>query len=118
MRSCSRLILLTAAAISGVRPGASADSAARRGLVGQQPVAKAADGQMRDRREGRRVMAVDDEARDLVGLVGNDGLVEERRERQVGERILRGDALLAGLAPRCRPAGRRCAAARPWPAAS
>ncbi len=97
IRSCSRQSLLTAAAISGVTPGASAASTASGGLVGEKPVAKAADGQMRNGRKGRSVMAVDDEPGDLVAFVSDDGLVEERRERQVGERILRGDALLAGL---------------------
>ena len=53
IRSCKRLILLTAAAISGVTPGASAASAGVVASSDKQPVAEAADGQMRDRREGR-----------------------------------------------------------------
>ena len=48
IRSCSRLILLTAAAISGVTPGASADSIGVVASSDEQPVAEAADGQMRD----------------------------------------------------------------------
>ena len=72
MRSCSRLILLTAAAISGVTPGASAARTAVVASSAKQPVAKSADGQMRDRRKGRAVVRVDDQARHLVGLVGND----------------------------------------------
>ena len=69
----SRLILATAAAISGVTPGASAASVGGGGLVGQQPVAEVADGQMRDRREGRAVVAVEDQPRHLVGLRRDDG---------------------------------------------
>src|SRR5271169_1872961 len=52
---------------------------------------------MRNRREGGAVMAVDDQARDLVALIGNHGLAEERDKRQVGKRILCGDAFLAGV---------------------
>src|SRR5262249_29621608 len=48
-------------------------------------------------REGGLVVTVDDEPGDLIGLVGNHGLRQEGRERQVGERILGGDPLLAGL---------------------
>ncbi|GAC1488295.1 MAG: hypothetical protein NVS2B11_13770 [Acetobacteraceae bacterium] len=42
-------------------------------------------------------MAVLDEAGDLVGLVGDDGLGEEGRERQVGEGELGGDPALLGF---------------------
>ena len=41
-------------------------------------------------------MCVEDKPGDLVGLVGDDGLVEEALQRQVGEGDLRGDALLRG----------------------
>ena len=40
-------------------------------------------------------MAIDNQPRDLIGLIGDNGFVEERGERQVGQRILRGDAFLA-----------------------
>jgi hypothetical protein len=39
-------------------------------------------------------MRVQDEASDLVSLVGDDGFVEEALERQVGEDELGGDSLL------------------------
>ena len=42
-------------------------------------------------------MRVDDEPRHLVGLVGDHVFGQERRERQVGQRELRGDPLFAGL---------------------
>ena len=42
-------------------------------------------------------MVVDDQPRHLVVLVGDDGLVEESRERQVGERHLRRYPLGSGL---------------------
>ena len=64
------------------------------GLRRQQPVAEITDRQVRDRREGRGIVAVEDQARDLVILVRDHGLVQEGRERQLGERVLRGDALL------------------------
>jgi hypothetical protein len=63
---------------------------------------------VRDRRESRGVVAVDDQPRDLVGLVGNDGLVKEGAQRQVGQRDLCGDALLARFGG---DAGERIAAA-------
>ena len=47
-------------------------------VVGEQPLAEAADGQVGDRREGGGVVPVHDEPRDLVVLVGNDGLLQER----------------------------------------
>ncbi|MEY9762794.1 hypothetical protein ABH988_003579 [Bradyrhizobium ottawaense] len=42
-------------------------------------------------------MAVDDEAGDLVGLVGNHGFLQELAERDVGERHPRRDHLLGGV---------------------
>jgi len=67
----------------------------RRRRVGEEPVAQSTDGEMRDLAERRAVVAVDDEARHLVGLVGNDGLREDACERHVGERVLRRHALFA-----------------------
>ena len=64
------------------------------GLVGEQPVAEIADGEMRDRRERRGVVPVEDEARDLIGLVGHGGCREKGGERRLGERHLRRHALL------------------------
>ena len=66
------------------------------GVVGEQPVAEFADGERTDGREGGGIVRVDDEARDFVGFVGDDLLVEEMRQRQIGEGELRGDALLGG----------------------
>ena len=54
---------------------------------------------------------------DFVVFVRHDGFVEKRGQRQVGKRILRGDAFLAALG---RDAGELVAAAQtatPWPAA-
>jgi len=83
----------------------------RRGGRGrrQQPVAQAAHREMAHRREGRGVVAVDDQARDLVVLVGHDGVGEEGGQRQVGQRGLGGDALLRRLR---RDAGQPVAGAR------
>ena len=74
----------------------------------QQPVSKVTDGQMGDRGEGRFVVAVDDQARHRVGLVGDHRLVEEPAQRKVGERHSGGDGL--GGARR-RDAGERVAGA-------
>ena len=81
----------------------------RRRRVGEEPVAQAADGEMRDRSEGRRIVGVDDETRYLIALVGDHMLGEERRERELGERVLRRHPLLSG---RRRDARQRVAAAR------
>ena len=78
-------------------PAASADEGRGGGLVGEQPVAETADGQVRNRREGRGVMAVDDQPGDLVVLVRDDDLVEKGRERHVGERQLRRHPLGGGV---------------------
>src|SRR5882762_6728533 len=64
---------------------------------------------MSNRGEGLAVMGVDDEASDLVGLVGNDRLAKKCGEGQIRESILRRDLFLAGLG---RNAGELVAAAR------
>src|SRR5205807_3896904 len=61
------------------------------------PVAKATDGQARNRRERCLVMPVDDEPRDVVDLVSDDEVLEKRFQRHVGERVLCGDALFCAL---------------------
>ncbi len=55
----------------------------------EQPVAKAAHGEMGDRREGLGIVAVDDQPGDFVGLVGNHRLAEKVLERQLGQGHLR-----------------------------
>ncbi len=65
-------------------------------IVGQQPVAKAADGQMGDRGEGGGVVGVEDQAGDLVGFVRNDRVVQENRQRQIRQDRAGGDALGVG----------------------
>ena len=57
IRSWLRISLETAAAISGVMRRGERGQPFRRRVVGQQPVAEAADGQVGDRREGRGVVA-------------------------------------------------------------
>jgi hypothetical protein len=64
---------------------------------------------MRDRRQGGGIVDVDDEPGDLVGLAGNGRCREKSGERQVGQRILGGHALLARLR---RDAGQHVAAAQ------
>ena len=77
-------------------------------MVGQQKIAQTADGQMRNRGESRFVVAVDNQPRDLVILVRDDGFVEKRGERQIGQRELRRDAFFAALGDQT---GERVAAA-------
>ncbi len=64
--------------------------------IAEQPVAESSDRKVRDRREGGGIMGVDDEARHLVVLIGDDRLTEEMREWHVGERHLRCHPLLRG----------------------
>ena len=75
--------------------------------IGQQPVPECADCHVCDRRKSPGVMAVDDQAGDLVRLVGHHGLVEKMLERDIGKSHLRRDALDIGLRrdPRQRVAG-------------
>ena len=51
----------------------------------QQPVPESSHRQMRYRRKGLAVMAVEDQPGDFVGLVRNDLLFQEGVQRQVGE---------------------------------
>ena len=67
----------------------------RRRFVREQKIPESADGQMRDRFEGRAIMPVEDQTRDLVAFVRYDRIVEECRQRQIGERELGCDPLLA-----------------------
>ena len=77
--------------------------------VGQQPVAEAADGQRRDGCKARRIVAVDNQAGDLVVLVRDNSFIEELLERDVGERHARRDHLLGAVG---RNAGETVAGAR------
>ena len=52
---------------------------------------------MRDWSESLPVVTVDNQPRHRVGLVGDDVLGQERRKREIGQRVLRSDALLTGL---------------------
>ena len=60
-------------------------------LIGQEMVAQFADGHRRDGREGGRVVAVDNQPRDLVGLIGNQRFLQKSFQRQVGEDEAGGD---------------------------
>jgi hypothetical protein len=55
----------------------------------EQPFAEPAHGEARDPGKGGRVVAVQDQARHLVRLVRHDGVLEEIRQRHLGERDLR-----------------------------
>ena len=84
------------------------------GVPGEQPVAQAADRHRAHRRERLRVVGVDDQARDVVVLVGHHRLVEEVRERQVGQRGLRRDPLGGRLGGHPGQEVARSAAGWPW----
>ena len=64
-----------------------------RRLIGQQPVAKAADGEVADRRECRGVVAIDDQPRDFVVFVRDDHLAQKGLQRDIRERHLGGDTV-------------------------
>jgi len=63
----------------------------------EQPLAQLADRQPRDRGERLRVVGVQDQPGDVVVLVGDDLLLQEHRQRQVRQDVLRGDPLGLGL---------------------
>ena len=65
------------------------------GCIGQQPIAKAADRQAADGCEGRLVMAVLDQARDLIRFIRDHAFRKEMRERHISQGALRGDAFLS-----------------------
>ena len=77
--------------------------------VRQQPVAEAADGQRRNSCKAWRIVAVEDQACDLVVLVRDNGFIEKLLEREVGERHARRDHLLGAVG---RNAGETVARAR------
>ncbi len=117
IRSCKRLILLTAAAISAVTPGANAARAVVVASSDNSQITQAADGQMSDWRESRFVMGVNDETSDLIGLVRDNMFVKECYKWQVGKSILRGfTRILARFRRSAGQFGRHCAVARPCPA--
>jgi hypothetical protein len=64
---------------------------------------------MRNGREGRLVVLFDDEARYLARLVGNNVLVKERGQRQIGKHMLGGDTLFLRV---CGKAGQLIATAQ------
>ena len=88
IRSWLRISLQTAAAISGVTPGASAASAAASAASLSSQSRKSPTVSARSARRPRR-RGVDDQPRDLVGFVGDDQLGEEGGQRQVGQHIAR-----------------------------
>jgi hypothetical protein len=53
--------------------------------IGEQPVAQLADAHRGNRREGGAIMAVDDQAGDLVRLVRHHRVVDEFAQRQAGK---------------------------------
>ena len=80
--------------------------------IRKQEVAERPNREGRDRGEGRGVMAVDDQAGNLVVLEGNDGFLEELAERNVRQRHPRRDHLFGAVGGNSRQpipgARRRC----------
>ena len=68
----------------------------RSGVAGEEDVAEFADSEAGDGGEGSGVVGVEDEAGNLIGLVGDERLVEEGGEREIGEGHLRGHAFDGG----------------------
>jgi hypothetical protein len=111
-----RISLLTAAAISGVMPGADAQRRRRRPPPESSQSRKSPTVRWRPAK-GRRVVAVEDQARDLVILVGNHRLVAGSAQRQSAS------AMRAAMRSRpcCGHAGQHVARAHagwPWRAGS
>ena len=77
-------------------PGRDAHERGGIGGVGEQPVAEIAHREMRYLREGLRAMFVDDQPRHLIAFVRDHGFAEERAQRHLRQRHLRGDALFLG----------------------
>ena len=97
IRSCTRISLLTAAAISGVRPEASAASRSGCRLVGEQPVAQLADRERAHRRKGFRIVRIDNQPRYfIVSRRRTTCSVKKMRKRHIGQGKLRRHALFCG----------------------
>ena len=67
-----------------------------RRVLGKQPLTKRPHREVRDRRQRRRVMAVADEARDLVRFVGRQRRRDDLRQWNIGQTELGCDVLLSG----------------------
>ncbi len=93
IRSCTRMIFETAAAISGVMPRVSAVSVSPSALFRKKELAELTDGKMRDGRECLRVVGVADEPRYFVRLIRDKRLGQESLQRHVGQQHLRPRAL-------------------------
>ena len=98
MRSWLRMILETAAAISGVMPGARRASTSVVAASDSSQSRNSPTVMCDDRREGRRVVASMMRRRDVVVFVGNDRLGQEPLQRHVRQRHLGGDVLLGVVA--------------------
>ena len=65
--------------------------------VGEQPVAKGAEGEGAHRGKCGPVVRVEDQSRDFVVLVGNESFAQKCCKRQIGESHPRRDAFFTGL---------------------
>jgi hypothetical protein len=61
---------------------------------GQKELAEVANGQVSDLAEGRRIVRVEDEAGDVVGLVGDQGPRQDLGQRDIGQAPAGGGVLL------------------------
>ena len=66
------------------------------GVLGEQPVAELAHGEVRDGGEGGGVVRVADQTGDLVGFVGDKRLGQEGFQRHIGQGHLGADTLFGG----------------------
>jgi len=66
------------------------------GLIVEKEFAELADGHVAKRGEGVGIVGVENEAGDFVGFGGNQRIVEEIDEREIGEGALGGDAFALG----------------------
>lgn len=75
------------------QPGRQGAQAVFVGFLAQQPVTQATHGQVADRGEGLGIVGVDDQAGHFICFVRDQCFIEKVRQRNVGQRHLRGDAL-------------------------
>ena len=78
---------------------ASEKSTRRRGATLEQieEAAKLANAQLRYRSKRRGVVRINDQSRDLVGFIGDNGILQESPQGRVSELHLRPDASFRGV---------------------
>ena len=109
-------VLRLPATISGVSPGASRAKCGAIGLVGKQPVAQAADGEMRDGFERHCIVVVENQPGDFVlRVAGSAALRRKMLNGRSASTALAATRWVSPLRRQPRPAHRRSAGPRRRP---